>query len=162
MHDRLQQTLAASKRNELYCALMFIDLDNFKPLNDRHGHAVGDLLLVEVAKRISRCVRETDTVSRFGGDEFIVILSELSGDVTESSALAAAVAEKIRAVLSEPYVLQLREKPGSRSIDHLCSSSIGVALFTGQETSPEELLKQADIAMYRSKQAGRNIIRFHE
>ncbi len=162
MHDRLQQTLASSKRNEYLCALMFIDLDNFKPLNDRHGHAVGDLLLVEVAKRISRCVRETDTVSRFGGDEFIVILSELTGDVDESTAQAAAVAEKIRATLAEPYALQLGEQPGSRSIDHLCSSSIGVALFTGQETSPDELLKQADIAMYRSKQAGRNIIRFHE
>jgi diguanylate cyclase (GGDEF)-like protein/PAS domain S-box-containing protein len=162
MHDRLQQTLVASKRSEFFGALMFVDLDNFKPLNDKHGHAVGDLLLVEVAKRIQNCVRETDTVARFGGDEFIVILNELSGDTAEATAQAAAIAEKIRSSLAEPYALQLGESPGSRSVEHLCSSSIGVVLFTGQEMLAEEILKHADIAMYRSKQAGRNIIHFHE
>ena len=108
LNDRLSQTMLASKRSSHYGALMFLDLDNFKPLNDAHGHDAGDLLLVEVARRITQCVREVDTVARFGGDEFVIMLSDLDVDKTESIAQAAIVAEKIRSSLSEPYVLTLQ------------------------------------------------------
>ena len=103
LNDRLGQAKAASKRSGCYGALMFLDLDNFKPLNDTHGHDVGDLLLIEVAHRITSCVREMDTVARFGGDEFVVMLSELNVDKELSVAQAGNVAEKIRTTLAEPY-----------------------------------------------------------
>ena len=164
LDDRLVQTLASSKRHGWYGALLFVDLDNFKPLNDTYGHAVGDLLLTEVARRLTGCVREADTVARFGGDEFVVVLSELTKDKAKSAAQAGIVAEKIRSVLSEPYSLILlnagTDKAGT--VIHRCTSSIGVALFIGQENTLEEALKQADIAMYHAKQSGRNIVHFYE
>jgi diguanylate cyclase (GGDEF)-like protein/hemerythrin-like metal-binding protein/PAS domain S-box-containing protein len=161
LNDRLKQTLAASKRNARYAALMFLDLDNFKPLNDTCGHGVGDLLLVEVARRISRCVREMDTVARFGGDEFVVILTELDADKTESSAQAGIVAEKIRALLAEPYLLKVAQDDKTESIvEHHCTSSIGVVLFSNQIACAEDILKWADMAMYQAKENGRNSIRF--
>jgi len=105
LNDRLGQAMAASKRSGRYGAVMFLDLDNFKPLNDTHGHDVGDLLLVEAAQRITNCVREMDTVARIGGDEFVVMLSELDMDKELSVARAGVVAEKIRVTLAEPYLL---------------------------------------------------------
>lgn len=163
LEDRLGQKMAASKRSGLYGALMFLDLDNFKPLNDTHGHEVGDLLLIEVADRLRSCIREMDTVSRFGGDEFVVLLSELDADKTESTLQAEAVAEKIRTTLSKPYLLTIRrEGKMDSTIEHHCSASIGVALFINHEVSQEEVLKRADTAMYRSKEAGRDSIRFYE
>lgn len=164
LNDRLSQTLAASKRTRRYSALMFIDLDNFKPLNDQHGHAVGDLLLVEVARRIAACIRETDTVARFGGDEFVVMLSELSEDKSGSAAHAGIVAEKIRNSLADTYLLKLHGTDGAQivTVEHHCTSSIGVALFVNQEASSDEVLKHADLAMYQAKEGGRNTIRFHE
>ena len=162
LNDRLRQTMLASKRSSHYGALMFLDLDNFKPLNDAHGHDAGDLLLVEVARRISRCVREVDTVARFGGDEFVVMLSDLDVDKAESVRLAGIVAEKIRSSLAEPYVLTLRLGNETKTIIHSCSSSIGVVLFINHEASLEELVKWADSAMYSAKKAGRNTIRFFE
>lgn len=164
LDDRLRQTLAASKRTGRYGALMFIDLDNFKPLNDVHGHAVGDLLLMEVARRLNRCVRENDSIARFGGDEFVVMLTDLADDKAKSVELASIVAEKIRSTLAEPYALQLPPENGSaaRAVEHRCTSSIGVALFIGQTLTPEELLKQADMAMYQAKDSGRNMIHFHQ
>ncbi len=161
LDDRLRQAMAASKRSGLYGALMFLDLDNFKPLNDTYGHDVGDSLLVEAARRITGCVRKADTVSRFGGDEFVVMLGELDADRTGSIAQASIVAEKIRTILAEPYVLQFhREGHAETIVEHHCTSSIGVALFISHEASPENVLKWADMAMYQAKEGGRNLIRF--
>jgi len=163
LNDRLGQTLAASKRNGYYGALIFLDLDNFKPLNDTYGHSVGDLLLIEAALRISNCVRETDTASRFGGDEFVVILSELEVDKDESIAQAQVVAEKIRTSLALPYLLQThKEGQAEYIVKHHCTSSIGVVIFKGQQASLDELFKWADIAMYQAKSDGRNLIRFYD
>ena len=161
--DRLGPAIASNKRHGIFGAIMFIDLDKFKPLNDTYGHAVGDLLLVEVGRRITSCVRETDTVARFGGDEFVVMLTELNADATKSREEARIVAEKIRLSLSETFVLNYKtgEDTGTR-IEYNCSSSIGVAMFHGQETSQEEILKQADDAMYRAKEGGRNLVLFCE
>lgn len=162
LNDRTNQAMASSKRSGRYCAMLFIDLDNFKPLNDRYGHAVGDLLLKEVAHRISSCVREMDTVARFGGDEFVVMLSELDADKAESTAQAGIVAEKIRIILAEPYVLKFQQEGDAETtIEHRCTSSIGVALFIDHEASPEEVLKWSDIAMYQAKEGGRNRVHFY-
>lgn len=162
LNDRLSQTMLASKRSNHYGALMFLDLDNFKPLNDAHGHDVGDLLLIEVARRISLCVREVDTVARFGGDEFVIMLADLDIDKTESIAQAAIVAEKIRSSLSEPYVLRVQRDNEERTIVHRCTSSIGVVLFINHETGIDDIIRCADNAMYKAKQGGRNTIRFFE
>ena len=162
LSDRLRQAMLASKRNSHYGALMFLDLDNFKPLNDTHGHDAGDLLLVEVARRITLCVREVDTVARFGGDEFVVMLGDLDADKTESIAQAAIVAEKIRSSLSEPYVLRLQRGGEKQDIVHHCTSSIGVVIFINHEISLDDIIRCADSAMYKAKQGGRNTIRFFE
>ena len=160
LSDRLNQALLASKRNCKYLALLFLDLDNFKPLNDRHGHEVGDLLLIEVANRLRCCVREIDTVARFGGDEFVVVLSELSADQEQSRSQALAVAEKIRAALACPYELTaLHEGQPDRSLVHHGSASIGVVLVL-DEAEQTEVVKGADAAMYLAKQAGGNAVRF--
>ncbi|GEM_PF-3408271 len=160
--DRLGQTLASSRRSGRHGALMFLDLDNFKPLNDAHGHDVGDLLLIEASQRIAACVREEDTVARFGGDEFVVMLKELYGDSVTSATQANGVAEKIRAALAQPYRLELlQEANGELAVEHRCTSSIGIVLFAGHEYSREDILKWADVAMYQAKMAGRNTIRFH-
>ncbi|HEY6896364.1 MAG TPA: diguanylate cyclase [Rhodocyclaceae bacterium] len=162
LHDRLDITLAASKRRSCFGALMFIDLDSFKPLNDTYGHAVGDLLLVEAAMRLKSCVREMDTVARFGGDEFVVLINELHGDRIEASTQASMVAEKVRAVLSEPYSLPVRtEGTAPTRIEYSCTASIGVTLFIDHQTTQDDILKWADAAMYEAKEAGRNQIRFH-
>ncbi len=160
--DRLSQTMAASKRSGIYAALMFLDLDNFKPLNDAHGHGVGDLLLIEVARRLCACVREMDTVARFGGDEFVVMLGELHTGRVESTEQARVVAEKVRASVAAPYLLAVSAAglPGS-TVEHHCTASIGVVVFTNHENTQAEILQWADAAMYRAKDAGRNTIRFH-
>ena len=162
LSDRLNQALATSRRSGGYGALMFLDLDNFKSLNDTHGHTFGDLLLIEAARRLKGCVRETDTVARFGGDEFVVMLSLLSHDRLESLALAGLIAEKIRVALAEPYRLAIETSAGDgqTTVEHHCSASIGVALFIDQPA--QDLLRWADAAMYRAKAAGPNLIRFHD
>lgn len=161
-NERLSQAMAISKRKGSYGALMFLDLDNFKPINDTHGHTAGDLLLVEVAKRLKGCVRETDTIARFGGDEFIVVLSELNTDQAQSAKQAQAVAEKIRNSLAETYRLSINyDGKVSTYIEHSCTVSIGIALFRGQEMSLDELLKRADSSMYKAKENGRNAIKFY-
>ena len=160
--DRLSQSMAASRRSRAYGALMFLDLDNFKPLNDTHGHVVGDGLLVEAAQRIRGCIREVDTVARFGGDEFVVLLDELSPSQEESTGLATVVAEKIRSRLGQPYRLTVhREGAADATIEHRCTASIGVALFINHESSADDLLKWADTAMYQAKEAGRDRIGFY-
>lgn len=163
LNDRLSQTLATSRRSGCYGALMFLDLDNFKLLNDTHGHVVGDMLLIVAADRLRSCVREMDTVARFGGDEFVVMLNELAADKAESGAQALVVAEKIRMALSEPYLLTFsRDGITDVSVEHRCTASIGVTLFINYDGSQDDILKWADTAMYRSKEAGRNLIRFYE
>lgn len=162
LNDRLSQTMATSKRCGCYGALMFLDLDNFKPLNDSHGHEVGDLLLRQVAERLKSCVREVDTVARFGGDEFVVVLSDLGASQCEAKSRAQVVAEKIRMTLSTPYSLTIpRAGQPDASIEHRCTVSIGVALFVSQEPGLDNILKWADMAMYEAKEAGRNAVRFH-
>lgn len=163
LDDRLNLSMASSKRSGFYCALMFLDLDNFKPLNDAHGHAVGDLLLTEVADRLKACVREIDTVARLGGDEFVVLLDKLALNKADATAQSLVVAKKIRATLAAPYQLPL--PPCDRReafVQHHCSASIGVVVFFDHEASLVELLKWADAAMYKAKDAGRNTVRFHE
>lgn len=161
-NDRLSQTMAASKRSGGHGALMFIDLDNFKPLNDTQGHKVGDLLLIEVAERLKGCVREMDTVARFGGDEFVVILSELNVDKAKSILQAEIVAEKIRLMLSNPYWLTIEhDEKAATTIEYRCTASIGVAVFVNHEDHQDDVLKWADMAMYEAKKAGRNLIRFY-
>lgn len=163
LQDRLAQALAASGRSKRFGALMFIDLDNFKPLNDKHGHAAGDLLLQEVAHRISGCVRAVDTVSRFGGDEYVVVISELNTDRAQSGEQAGQVAEKIRQALAEPYVLSIpHEDSEDAVVNYHCSASIGVLLFKNNKIGVEEMLKRADLAMYQAKQKGRNTICFYD
>jgi len=161
LSDRLQHAMAASKRSGRYGALLFLDLDHFKPVNDAHGHVAGDLLLVQAAERIAKCVREMDTVARFGGDEFVVMLGELDVDYAPSLAQAELVAEKIRAAIAEPYFLDIKASDGSRQpVVHHCTASIGVTLFLDHECSEEEVLKLADIAMYRAKEAGRDRVSY--
>ena len=163
--DHLGQAMSASKRSRHHGALLFLDLDNFKSLNDKHGHAVGDLLLIEVAKRLKAFTREADTVARFGGDEFVVLLCELGTELDEARAHAALLAEKIRANLAEPYLLQTTVTDPTSTItaspiEHRCTASIGVALFQGREIKPNEIIEGADAAMYQAKEEGRNQVRF--
>lgn len=161
--DRLNQTMVNSKRSGHYCALMFLDLDNFKPINDTHGHEAGDMLLQEVALRLKACVREIDTVARFGGDEFVVVLGELDVSKEMATMQTRSVAEKIHASLSAPYALNVLHESGigSRVVEHQCSASIGVVVFVNHDASASEILKWADRAMYEAKNAGRGHIRFY-
>ncbi|PKO91414.1 MAG: diguanylate cyclase [Betaproteobacteria bacterium HGW-Betaproteobacteria-10] len=153
--NRLDKARTTSKRSEQFGALLIIDLDHFKNLNDTLGHDIGDRLLVEVASRLTKCIREGDTAARQGGDEFIVLLENL-GLTPESAAIQAeTVAEKIRLSLSQAYVVVTHAK-------HFHSASIGISLFSGHNKSTDVLLKQADIALYKAKDAGRNAIRFFD
>lgn len=163
LNDRLSQTMAASQRSGRYGALMFLDLDNFKPINDTHGHGAGDLVLMEVARRLLSCVRQRDTVARFGGDEFVVMLAEFDSDQAKSTLQAQAIAEKIRTLLAQPYALTLKiEGQTEFTIEYGCTASFGVVLFVGHQATQEEVLKWADTAMYRAKDAGSNSICFYE
>ena len=163
MEDRLGQAMATSRRSGTYFAVMVLDLDNFKPLNDKHGHGVGDLLLVEAARRLKACVRNIDTVARYGGDEFVVILGELDVDKVAATSQAGAIAEKIRAKLAQPYLLKIVH-PGKPdvTVEHHCSASIGIALAMSHEVTQDDIVKHADAAMYEAKDAGRDAVRFFE
>lgn len=151
--ERLQQGLNHSACSGTYGAVLFLDIDKFKLLNDTYGHDMGDLLLIFVARRLESCVRHGDTVARFGGDEYVVLLELLDTQRHHAHMQAQAVAEKVRVALYEPYQLH--------DLSYQCSTSIGVALFQGSAVGPDELLKQADAAMYQAKQSGRNAIRFY-
>jgi diguanylate cyclase (GGDEF)-like protein/PAS domain S-box-containing protein len=152
--ERLQRTIAASARHGWYGALIFLDLDHFKTINDTQGHIIGDRLLIEAARRLLTCVREIDSVARLGGDEFVVVLEELSTQAQEAATQAESIVEKIRDELSKPYDLN--------NYDYLSTASFGVNLFRGHQESVEDLLKHADIAMYQAKTAGRNVMRFYD
>lgn len=152
--DRIKQALASSARTRRAGALLLIDLDDFKSLNDTLGHDIGDLLLQQVAQRLTFCVREGDTVARLGGDEFEVILEDLSGQALETAELVEIVGQKILAALNQTYQLG--------TLEYRSSCSIGATLFNGHQSSIEDLMKQADIAMYQAKKAGRNALRFFD
>ncbi|WP_435627137.1 EAL domain-containing protein [Candidatus Ferrigenium straubiae] len=152
--DRFHLALSVSARSHHYGAVLFLDMDKFKVLNDTLGHDHGDLMLVEVAERIQFCVREVDTVARLGGDEFVVLIEEIGTNAQDASQKVALIAEKIRAALSVPYQIKGHE--------HHSSPSIGVCLYRGSEQSVDTLLKHADLAMYQAKEAGRNTVRFFD
>ncbi|MDD2928447.1 MAG: EAL domain-containing protein [Sideroxydans sp.] len=152
--DRLQQAMVASKRNDGYGAVLFIDLDNFKELNDTQGHDVGDQLLIEVANRLLACVRTGDTVARLGGDEFVVMLASLFDTDLDVVPRAESVASKVLAALHMPYLLNGQPYHGT--------ASIGVTLFHGNEKSVDELLKHSDMALYQAKNSGRATLRFFD
>jgi len=152
--DRLEQALIASRRSGEYGAVLLLDLDRFKALNDTQGHAAGDQLLMEVAQRLKAAVRRGDTVARLGGDEFVVVLRDLGEPEETAANEAERLAEKIRGVLNQPLAV-----PAGRAECHT-TASIGVMLFRGQDTQPDELLQHADVALYQAKGAGGNAIRF--
>ncbi|WP_018880566.1 EAL domain-containing protein [Thioalkalivibrio sp. ALE30] len=154
LHDRLSQTLGNTERSHLHGALLFIDLDNFKDINDTLGHAVGDDLLRQVAERMQDSVREADTLARLGGDEFVVILNDLHPDPARAATQAEAVGRKLIDLLRDPFELAGQKR-------HV-TPSIGATLFSGRSLGVEEILKQADLAMYRAKNAGRNTVRFYD
>jgi len=154
MRDRLQHALATCVRHHGHGAVLFIDLDNFKTLNDTRGHALGDLLLVEVGQRLRNCIRGEDTIARLGGDEFVVMLEHLHSDAHLAGIEAEQVGDKLRQELSQPYLLQ--------GLEYHSTCSVGIALFCDTSVSVDELLKRADTAMYESKRAGRNAVRFFD
>lgn len=160
--DRLETALSISKRNHNFNALLFLDLDNFKPLNDLHGHEAGDLLLVEVAHRLNACVREMDTVSRFGGDEFIVLIGHLSTDKIQATEQTKVIVNKIHQSLSEVYLINMSADDDNHTIEHHCSASIGVVVFNEDELNQNQIIERADSAMYLAKESGRNQIRFYD
>ena len=152
--DRLEHAIKLSNRNNQYRALMYLDIDNFKSLNDSQGHGMGDLLLTEVAKRLLVCARASDTVARMGGDEFVVLLGELSENEQSASEQALMIAEKISKALSQPYYLN--------QYIYNSSASIGVTMFRNSGITLEDVHKRADAAMYQAKNAGRNTVRFFD
>jgi len=152
--EQLKKSLTAHIRNDRQGALLFIDLDNFKTLNDTLGHDMGDLLLQQVAQRLTACVREADTVARLGGDEFVVILEDLGEDPSSAASRAESVGRKIIAALNEPYELAGRIQRST--------PSIGITLFGRYGYALDDLLKQADLAMYQAKAEGRNTLRFFD
>ena len=152
--DRLQQAMIVSTRNSSYGCVMFLDLDHFKTLNDTLGHDMGDLLLQQVAQRLTDCVREGDTVARLGGDEFVVVLENLHANPADAANLAQEVGEKILAALNRPYALG--------DVEHRSTASIGASLFFGAQETSENLLKQSDMAMYKTKEIGRNGLQFFD
>lgn len=152
--DRFERALVASERNMQYGALIFIDLDNFKTLNDTLGHDKGDILLVQVAERLKDCLRESDTVARFGGDEFVVMLDQLDNDHESAQKQVEAVGDKIIHALNLAYDLN--------GVPYFSSPTLGATLFNGLIDSVDDSLKRADMAMYQAKSAGKNCLRFFD
>ncbi|WP_051321310.1 EAL domain-containing protein [Chrysiogenes arsenatis] len=150
----LEHAIATSSRKKHYNALLFMDLDKFKNLNDTKGHDVGDMLLCEVAKRLKKCVRKGDTVARLGGDEFVVLSEGLSEDIERAAKQGEVVAEKLRRAVNKPYNLN--------GFEYVSSPSIGICLFRGDSDSVDDVLKRADVAMYQAKASGRNAVRFFD
>jgi diguanylate cyclase (GGDEF)-like protein len=154
LSDRLRLELARARRSGGYGALMFIDMDNFKQLNDSLGHDMGDELLVQVAQRLTDCIRLSDTVARMGGDEFVVMLCALDSTAEESARLARQVGEKILACLNRPYQLGVHA--------YLSTPSIGMTLFLDDSEAVDAIFRRADRAMYQVKRSGRNALCFLE
>lgn len=159
--DRFKQALASARRSQSFGALLYIDLDNFKPLNDTHGHDAGDLLLQEIGARLDRAIRGTDTAARFGGDEFLILLTSLSTERDAAAVEAMRIAEKVHSLLSADYQLSLAGRKGQiKALTHRCSASIGIALFDARCRNLEEVVQCADRAMYDVKRSGKSGIRF--
>ncbi|MDH4274479.1 MAG: diguanylate cyclase, partial [Gammaproteobacteria bacterium] len=154
LNERLKQSVSFVRRHPRSGAVMFVDLDNFKSINDTKGHGVGDSLLIEAARRMAACVRADDTVARIGGDEFVVILVDLHNKMDQAATQAKTIAEKILADLNRPFYIG-GEKYHS-------SSSMGISLFGEGDEEADEMLKRADIAMYQAKQSGKNTVRFYD
>ncbi len=148
LSDRLDQTLKYATRHNKKIAILFIDLDNFKKINDSLGHSVGDIILQESAQRLNRCIRETDTVARLGGDEFTVIINDI-----KDNDIVTDIATKIILALQEKFLIQ--------GHDLYVTTSIGISIYPDDATTPEELLKNADAAMYKAKEGGRNTYRYY-
>ena len=161
LFDRLERVIAESERSRKFVALLFIDLDNFKTVNDIYGHSAGDQLLIEAASRISACIREIDTVARVGGDEFVVLISGLEMDRQRAVEGTRRIAEKIRSRLLEPFAVETGSQHAARTlVEHQCSASIGVHLFVGRAEDVDRIVDKADTAMYAAKTGGRNAIAF--
>ncbi len=155
--DRISVQIANKKRSNSYGAVLFLDLDNFKSLNDSFGHRVGDAFLVEVARRLLSCVRGIDTVSRFGGDEFVVLVNELNRDKKVAEEQVSVIARRILAKLREPYLLTLDNgNAEARTIEHVSAASIGISLFGKEDDEEGAVLHRADEAMYLVKNSGKN------
>ncbi|MDH4263380.1 MAG: EAL domain-containing protein [Spirochaetia bacterium] len=152
--DRFRLALSKSEQSKNYGAVMFLDMDRFKSLNDMKGHEYGDLLLIEVGRRITGCLGEMDVVARLGGDEFVILIENISLDLNNALQKTAMLAEKIRSSLTNPYLL--------KDYQFFSSSSIGVCMFYGNEKSTVDLIRSADMAMYRAKESGRNTLRFFD
>lgn len=150
--DRINQIQLSSERNKRFAALMFMDLDSFKELNDTFGHDYGDILLQQVANRLSDVIRKEDTVARLGGDEFIILLKDLSESRDDAMIEVIQITDKLMHVLNVPYVLN--------TLEYKCTPSIGITFIQGKEFDQDELIKQADRAMYEAKKSGRNTYRF--
>lgn len=161
--DRLNQIIINNKRSNSYSAAVFIDLDKFKRLNDEHGHEAGDALLIAVGNRLKSVVRETDTVSRYGGDEFVVLLNRLDGNLLDAKREAEIIAHKILNALILPYSLQIHSSDGSaQNLDYESFASLGVTMFNGDKAQEKNILVWADKAMYWSKCEGGKTIRFSD
>lgn len=158
--DRLARVILTNNRSQKHAALIFLDMDRFKELNDNFGHDTGDRFLQQIASRLEACVRETDTLSRFGGDEFVILLTELSHEPDQALVEAKNLADKIRTRLAEPYHFEILEG-GKQQLVHHSSASLGLVVFSDHRDNPETLLKQADLAMYEAKSQGGNKIRSH-
>ncbi len=152
--DRLGQAIASTKRMQRFGAVMFVDLDHFKRINDVYGHEIGDIVLQEAALRIRMTLRQGDTLARFGGDEFVILLADISQDLETATSVAFAVGEKVRSGMDKPFSIQAHQ--------HHVSVSIGITLFPKQTENMEDLIREADIAMYRAKECGRNSLIFFE
>lgn len=162
LRDRLAVALETSQQEDLHCAVLSLDLDNFKDLNDIYGHSIGDGLLVQLSQRLADTVQNFDTVARLGGDEFVVLLERLDSDAKEAERQAARVAEKILNRLAEPYCLIQKDGSKVANAGYICTSSIGVALFKGSNQKIEDLLKRSDIAMHHAKSASKNAVAFFD
>ena len=148
--DRLESQLLTCKRKHCFGSVIFLDLDYFKPLNDTHGHQIGDELLVEVGKRLKASIRASDTAGRFGGDEFVVLLSELGESKEDAREMATTIANKIGAALAKPYTLS--------TVTYTLSASIGVVLFGENDSDAKAILDEADSVMYQAKESGKECV----
>ncbi|MDO9304080.1 MAG: EAL domain-containing protein [Sulfuricurvum sp.] len=153
LQDRITQAISSSARSWEYGAVLFVDVDHFKTLNDTRGHSVGDLLLMDVAQRLRANVRQSDTVGRQGGDEFVILLDNLSSEMSEAATMAQQLGEKLREAMEKPFNLN--------GVEYHCKISVGISLLTKDDTI-EDLLRQADLALYKAKDAGRNTLRFFD
>lgn len=161
LSDRLQQIILNNKRWESFSAAIFIDLDKFKSINDTYGHDIGDALLIAISKRLRLCLRESDTVARYGGDEFVVLLDHLDGNLTQAKKEAHAIGDKILSTLCMVYPLLIQKSVSiTERIGYQINASMGICVFNGALSDQSQILAAADKAMYEAKRHGGHCIRF--